>query len=473
MDYVSTRGAWRDAPQPFRAILLEGLAPDGGLAVPAQYPRLDAAALAGLRGLSYPDLAFAILSRFVTDIPSDDLRDIVRRTYTAEIFGSDEITPLSTLEPGFHLLHLSNGPTLAFKDVALQLLGNLFEHVLRDSARTLNILGATSGDTGSSAEYAMRGKRNLAVFMLSPHGRMSAFQQAQMYALDDPNIHNVAIEGTFDDCQDIVKSIAADASFKRAHFLGAVNSINWARIAAQVVYYFAGYFSATSSNDEPVSFAVPSGNFGNVLAGHVARQMGLPIAQLIVATNENDVLDEFFRTGRYRPRSAAETHATSSPSMDISRASNFERFMFDMAERDPDALAALWRTLERDREFDIASSPMWARVAASGLVSGHSTHGGRIATIRDVHRRYGVVIDPHTADGVNVGRERRVADVPLVCLETALPAKFSATIREALGFEPPRPRAFADLEARPQHCTVLPADAARVKAFVAARADAG
>ena len=469
--YVSTRGAWRDDPQQFRAILLEGLAPDGGLAVPTHYPPLSREALDALRDKSYPDLAFAVLSQFITDIAPDDLRAIVLRTYTAAAFGDPLITPLTTLEPGLHLLHLSNGPTLAFKDVALQLLGNLFEHVLRDGERTLNILGATSGDTGSSAEYAMRGKRNLAVFMLSPHGRMSAFQQAQMYALDDPNIHNVAIEGMFDDCQDIVKGIAGDAEFKRRHFLGAVNSINWARIAAQVVYYFNGYFAATSGNDERVSFAVPSGNFGNVLAGHVARSMGLPIAELVVATNENDVLDEFFRTGRYRPRSATETHATSSPSMDISRASNFERYMFDIAARDAGALRRLWSALEHDREFDVSRTPLWSRVRESGMVSGHSTHADRLATIRDVYRRYGIVIDPHTADGVKVGRERRSGGVPLVCLETALPAKFAATIREALGFEPPRPPAFADLESRPQQCTVLPADAARVKAFVAARAN--
>jgi threonine synthase len=472
MNYVSTRGAWRDAPQPFRAILLEGLAPDGGLAVPAQYPRLDATALASLRHLSYPDLAFAILSKFITDIPSDDLRDIVRRTYTAEVFGSDEITPLSTLEPDCHLLHLSNGPTLAFKDVALQLLGNLFEYVLREGGGALNILGATSGDTGSAAEYAMRGKRRIAVFMLSPRGRMSAFQQAQMYALDDANIHNLAIEGTFDECQDIVKTIAGDLDFKRTHALGAVNSINWARIAAQAVYYFKGYFAATASDAQRVAFAVPSGNFGNVLAGHVAWMMGLPIARLIVATNENDVLDEFFRTGRYRPRAATETHATSSPSMDISRASNFERFMFDMAGRDPAALGDLWERLARDRAFDVAGTPIADRVAQSGFVSGHSTHADRVATIRDVHRRFGVLIDPHTADGIKVGREHRNAGVPLVCLETALPAKFAATIREALGFEPPRPPLYADIEAKPQHCTVLPADAARVKSFIAARAGA-
>jgi threonine synthase len=470
MNYVSTRGAWRDAPQPFSAILLEGLAPDGGLAVPSAYPRLEREELAALRDLSYRDLASAILTRFITDIPAADLRGVVARTYTVEAFGSDDITPLATLEPGLHLLRLSNGPTLAFKDIALQLLGNLFEYALRGGTRTLNILGATSGDTGSSAEYAMRGKRNIAVFMLSPHRRMSAFQQAQMYALDDPNIHNLAIEGTFDECQDIVKTLAGDAEFKRRYSLGAVNSINWARIAAQVVYYFRGYFAATKGDGEAVAFAVPSGNFGNVLAGHVARQMGLPIRRLIVATNENDVLHEFFRTGRYRPRAAAETHATSSPSMDISKASNFERFMFDIAERDPARLSQLWRRLERDGHFDLTGTPLWPRVAASGFVSGTSTHADRLATIRDVYRCYGTLIDPHTADGVKVGQVLREPGVPLICLETALPAKFAATIREALGIEVPRPPAYADLEGRPQRCTVLPADASRVRAFVAAHA---
>ena len=470
VNYVSTRGAWHEAPQPFSAILVEGLAPDGGLAVPQAYPRLSAEELASLRRLSYPDLALAILGRFIGDIPTAALRDIVRRTYNAGTFGSDDITPLSTLEPGLHLLHLSNGPTLAFKDIALQLLGNLFDHALRDTGRPLNILGATSGDTGSSAEHAMRGKRRIAVFMLSPRGRMSAFQQAQMYALHDPNIHNLAIEGTFDECQDIVKALSADRAFRTQHFLGAVNSINWARIAAQVVYYFKGYFAATTRDDERVSFAVPSGNFGNVLAGHVARRMGLPIARLVVATNENDVLNEFFLTGRYRPRAAAETLATSSPSMDISKASNFERYLFDVAGRDPAQLTKLWQRLERDGSFDVASTSLWAHVQASGFVSGSSTHAERIATIRDVHARYGVLVDPHTADGVKVGQGFRESGVPMICLETALPAKFSATIREALGIDPPRPAAYAGLEARPQRCTILPADAAHVAAYIDAHA---
>jgi threonine synthase len=306
--------------------------------------------------------------------------------------------------------------------------------------------------------------------MLSPSGRMSPFQQAQMYALQDPNIHNLAVEGTFDDCQDLVKAIAGDADFKAQHRIGAVNSINWARVAAQVVYYFKGYFAATRTNGERIAFAVPSGNFGNILAAHVAREMGLPIERLILATNENDVLDEFFRTGRYRPRAAAQTHATSSPSMDISKASNFERYVFDMVERDPARLRALWQALEREGSFDLSDAATWARVQASGFVSGRSTHADRVATIRDVHARHGVLIDPHTADGVKIGRALRPAGVPLVCVETALPAKFAATIREATGTEPPRPSALADLESRPQRRTVLPADARKVRDFIAAHA---
>ena len=470
MRYVSTRGAWADHPQPFCAILLEGLAPDGGLAVPQAYPSLANGELAALRHANYRDLAFAILSYFIGDIPAPDLKAIIDRTYTRQTFGSDDITPVSTLEPGLHLLHASNGPTLAFKDIALQLLGNLFEYVLTRRGRKLNILGATSGDTGSSAEYAMRGKRGVAVFMLSPKGRMSPFQTAQMYSLADPNIHNLAIEGVFDQCQDIVKEVGGDTEFKSRYAIGTVNSINWARVAAQIVYYFKGYFAVARRDGDPVDFAVPSGNFGNILAGHVAKQMGLPIRRLILATNENDVLDEFFRTGRYRPRTSAETHATSSPSMDISKASNFERYVFDMVERDPSVLRALWANISSEAGFDLRESPHWARVAASGFVSGTSTHADRIATIRDCYAHYRVIVDPHTADGIHVGRQHRENGVSLVCVETALPAKFAVTIREALGRNPDRPSAYTDLEGRSQHYRVLPAETERVKAYIAERA---
>jgi threonine synthase len=423
-----------------------------------------------LRPLGYRELAFAVLSRFIDDIPAADLRQIIANTYTASVFGSDEITPLTTLAPGLHLLRVSNGPTLAFKDIALQLLGNLFEFVLARADGSINILGATSGDTGSSAEYAMRGKRGIRVFMLSPKGRMSPFQQAQMFSLADPNIFNVAVEGTFDDCQDLVKVVASDAAFKARWKIGAVNSINWARIAAQVVYYFKGYFAATANDAQHVDFAVPSGNFGNILAAHVAREMGLPVRRLILATNENDVLDEFFRTGRYRPRAAGETHATSSPSMDISKASNFERFIFDVTGRDPVSLRELWSTLAADGGFDLSGTRWWTRVQAAGFVSGRSTHGDRLATIREVATRYGIVIDPHTADGVKVGLEFRDPATPLVCVETALPAKFAATIREAIGRDPARPAIWRGLESRLQHSTTLAADPDQVKSFIAEHA---
>ena len=468
MKYVSTRGRMSAAAHalPFRAILLEGLAADGGLAVPEAYPRFSDDELESLRTLDYRGLARAVLSKFIDDIPPEALRRLIDATYDVATFGDARITPLSTLEPRLHVLHVSNGPTLAFKDIALQLLGRLFEYVLAATGGTLNIVGATSGDTGSAAEQAMLGKRGVAVFMLSPHGRMSPFQQAQMYSIADPAIHNIAIDGPFDACQDIVKAIASDAAFKRGHRIGAVNSINWARVAAQVVYYFSGYFAATTRPGESVQFAVPSGNFGNVLAGHVAREMGLPIERLIVATNENDVLDEFFHTGRYRPRTSDQTHATSSPSMDISKASNFERYVFDIVGRDPERVAALWTELAHGGEFDLQRTPYWSRVRDSGFASGRSTHADRLATIRDIDNRYGVVVDPHTADGIKVGRELRDPALPLICIETALPAKFAATIRAALGREPERPPRFEGLESAPQKFVRLPADVARVRDYI-------
>ncbi|HVK33929.1 MAG TPA: threonine synthase [Burkholderiaceae bacterium] len=459
MRYVSTRG---DATERrFSDILLEGLAPDGGLYMPVRYPRVDAATLARWRGLAYADLAFEILSLYIDDIPVEDLRGICHRVYSKQVFGSDAITPLKPLEPGVALVALSNGPTLAFKDMAMQLLGALFEYELGRRGESLNILGATSGDTGSAAEHAMRGKRGIRVFMLSPHGRMSPFQQAQMFSLQDENIHNLAVEGVFDDCQDIVKAVGNDLAFKRAHRIGTVNSINWARLVAQVVYYFASFFQATKVDGEVVDVAVPSGNFGNICAGHVARSMGLPIGRLVCATNENDVLDEFFRTGTYRPRAAAETHETSSPSMDISKASNFERFVFDLLGRDGARVKALFS------QPGFALTPQeFARIAEFGFVSGRSMHGDRVATIRDTWQRHHLMIDTHTADGLKVAREQRRDGVPMLVLETALPAKFAATIREALGREPERPAGFEGIENLPKRFTVLPADVQAVKRYI-------
>ncbi|WP_186079512.1 threonine synthase [Burkholderia gladioli] len=479
MNYISTRGAGIGERHTFSDILLGGLAKDGGLYLPAEYPRVCAGELARWRELPYAELAFEVLSKFSDDIPAEDLRELTRRTYRAEVYANTrhgenaaDITPIKTLgsEGGttLALLELSNGPTLAFKDMAMQLLGNLFEYTLAKYGETLNILGATSGDTGSAAEYAMRGKAGVRVFMLSPHRKMSAFQSAQMYSLQDPNIFNLAVEGVFDDAQDIVKAVSNDHAYKARHKIGTVNSINWARVVAQVVYYFKGYFAATRSNDERVSFTVPSGNFGNVCAGHIARMMGLPIEKLVVATNENDVLDEFFRTGSYRVRGAEQTYHTSSPSMDISKASNFERFVFDLLGRDPARVLQLFHDVEHKGGFDLAASGDFARVAEFGFVSGRSTHADRLATIRDVHARYATMIDTHTADGVKVAREHLQPGVPMVVLETAQPIKFGETIREALGREAERPAAFDGIEALPQRFEVVKADVQQVKDFIAA-----
>ncbi|MBL8447416.1 MAG: threonine synthase [Zoogloeaceae bacterium] len=473
MRYISTRG--QSPALPFCDILLGGLAPDGGLYLPESYPRIGPAELDTWRSLSYADLAFAILSRFIDDIPPGDLKALCDKTYRAEVYcharagdNPEAITPLHWLEPGrLALVELSNGPTLAFKDMAMQLLGNLFEYVLDQRGEEINILGATSGDTGSAAEYAMRGKHGVRVFMLSPHGLMSPFQRAQMYSLQDPNIYNIAVQGMFDDAQDVVKAVSNDAEFKARYKIGAVNSINWARVAAQIVYYFKAYLAATTSSDQQVAFAVPSGNFGNICAGHIARMMGLPIDRLVCATNENDVLDEFFRTGVYRPRKTAETYATSSPSMDISKASNFERFVFDLVGRDATVVRALWSKVDGGGAFDLRGTPHWDRLAEFAFVSGRSSHADRLATIRDTWSRHGVMVDTHTADGLKVAREQLADGIPMLVLETALPAKFEATIREALGRDPERPADLAHIESLPQRCEVMAADTVAIKAYLA------
>jgi threonine synthase len=481
MLYMSTRG--HADRKRFCEILLEGLAPDGGLYLPEQYPQVDAQTLTLWRSIwntqGYAGLAFAVLSLYIDDIPAADLKALCDKTYTEQVFGSPQIVPLKPLQspgapmPELYLEALSNGPTLAFKDMAMQLLGNLFEYELSRRDEELNILGATSGDTGSAAEYAMRGKKGVRVFMTSPNGRMSPFQQAQMFSLLDENIHNIAIEGVFDDCQDIVKAVSNDLAFKRKYKIGTVNSINWARLLAQVVYYFAGYFQATKTNAEQVNFAVPSGNFGNVCAGHVARMMGLPIGQLIVATNENDVLDEFFRTGVYRVRGTNDTHETSSPSMDISKASNFERFVFDLLGRDGPRVAHLFGpAIGEQGRFDLSSDPLFKQAALRyGFVSGKSAHADRLATIKDIFARYGVMIDTHTADGVKVARDHQQEGVPMLVLETALPIKFASTLVEALGREPDRPVQFNGIEALPKRVQVMPADTNLIKQYIATHCD--
>lgn len=471
MKYISTRGGMGAVP--YGEVLLEGLATDGGLAVPAEMPRVGAEQLEEWRSLAYPELAAEILGLFATDIPTEDLARMCRDAYRG--FVSEQVVPLTALDDQISLVGLSEGPTLAFKDMAMQFLGQALEYVLARSDRTLNILGATSGDTGSAAEYALRGKDGIAVFMLSPQGRMSDFQRAQMYSLTDGNIFNIAVEGVFDDCQNLVKSLSGDLAFKRANHLGTVNSINLGRISAQIVYYFWAWLRASDEIAEAdrasfqVSFTVPSGNFGNILSGHYARSMGLPIRRLVLAANENNVLDEFFRTGIYRPRSAADTHATSSPSMDISKASNLERFIFDLVGRDPEQLVKLWGVLDEVGFFDL-SLDLHRFEEEFGIQSGTSTHADRVDTIRSVRESSGVLIDPHTADGVKVARDHLEPGVPMLVLETAKPAKFPEIVLEATGERIGVPAHLEGLLELPQHVVDMGNDESALREFIAQRA---
>lgn len=470
VDYISTRDT-SETPAKFTDILLGGLAPDGGLYLPAEYPELNDATLSSWQTLladkGYAAVAAEVLKLYIDDIPAEEIEAMCERAYAPEKFADPEIVPVSELDDGIFLAHISGGPTAAFKDMAMQLLGELFEYELDRRGSTMNILGATSGDTGSAAEYAMRGRKGIRVFMLTPAGRMTPFQQAQMFGLNDPNIFNVALDGVFDDCQDVVKAVSADAGFKAEHRIGAVNSINWARLVSQIVYYVTTWLKLTETNDQKISFSVPTGNFGDICAGHIARQMGLPIDRLIVATNENDVLNDFFNTGYYAPRTAAQTHATSSPSMDISRASNFERFIFDLMEGDAGRVKQLFDMID-EGGFSLAEDTRMLDVIDEfGFGSAKSTHADRIATIRDTWERLGVLIDPHTADGVFVARDwRKDVDTPIVCLETALPVKFGDTIKEAIGTEPEIPERFAGIMEAERHVVDLPNDATAVKQFI-------
>ena len=469
MQYVSTRGGMN--PSNFSDVLLEGLAPDGGLVVPQTIPTVAPETLESWRELSYAELATEVIALYWTDIPREDLAELCHAAYGTQ-FNAEMIVPLTPIDQMSALVDLSQGPTLAFKDMAMQFLGEALPYVLQKRGQTLNILGATSGDTGSAAEYAFRSKLNIGVFMLSPKGRMSRFQRAQMYTLTDDNVHNVVIEGVFDDAQNLVKELNSDLEFKAANSLGTVNSINLGRLIAQSVYYFWAWLRVTNGipadqrDGFGVSFAVPSGNFGNIFSGQLARQMGLPIDTLVLATNENNVLDEFFRSGKYEPRSADNTLATSSPSMDISKASNLERFIYLVLDQDQEQLAKAWQQLDTTGTLDLSEQqPRFEQ--EFGMVSGTSTHQDRVATIRAVYEKAEVVIDPHTADGVTVARGFQRPGHPMLVLETAKPEKFGDIVNEALGFEPELLPEFAQLLELEQHTVEMGTDAQALRHYIA------
>lgn len=473
MRFISTRGGM--VPAGFTDVLLSGLAPDGGLAVPESIPLVSRAQLEQWRSLSYSELAAEVIGLYATDIPAEDLGALTAAAYGPEHF-PDPVVPVHRLDEvtgGLALVGLSEGPTMAFKDLAMQFLGQAIPYVLKQNGQVLNILGATSGDTGSAAEHAFRGQKGVAVFMLSPQGRMSDVQRAQMYSLDEPNIHNIAVDGVFDDCQNLVKALNNAAAFKATHAIGAVNSINIGRIAAQIVYYVWAWLRSTDALEEglrldyEVDVAVPSGNFGNIYAGHLARSMGVPIRRLILATNENNVLEEFFSTGVYRPRGRAETLATSSPSMDISKASNLERFIWQLLG--PEEFTQRWSELEAEGALDL-SDHLDRLNTEFGFVSGSSSHADRLAAIGRVHSAADRLIDPHTADGVTVALRLMEPGVPTLVMETAKAAKFGETVTEALGRTQPDPPEITKLLALPQHVDTIANDEEPLRALIEANA---
>ncbi|MBT1017880.1 threonine synthase [Canibacter sp. lx-72] len=472
MKFLSTRGWLRQAN--FSDILIEGLAPDGGLTVPEQLPQLSIPTIESWRGLSYPQLAAKVIGIFWDDISEADLTELAKNAY-GEQFAAAETVPIKPFTVNFGLVGLSEGPTLAFKDMAMQFLGEAIPYVLKQRGGKLNIIGATSGDTGSAAEYAFKNKPRTSVVMLSPKGRMSAFQRAQMYTLDVKNIHNVVIDGAFDDCQNLVKELNGDLEYKQKYSLGVVNSINFVRLAAQCVYYFWAWLritdkmSAAQKERAKISFTVPSGNFGNLFSGMLAKGLGLPVYRLVIATNENDVLHELFTTGVYKPRKSADTFITSSPSMDISKASNIERFIYELLGRDPAKLVAAFAELDRRGELDLrAHLPKF--VGEYQLASGVSRHANRITTIRQIFNDYKVIIDPHTADGVKVAQEVQESGEIMYVMETAKPQKFETTVYEALGFAAKLSFEMLEMMQAEQHTVEMDSDSKELRKFVARNA---
>ncbi|MED5403056.1 MAG: threonine synthase [SAR324 cluster bacterium] len=453
--YSSTRGHVKNLL--FEEAVMMGLADDGGLLVPTEFPDVRSM-LPVWRSLDFTALSLEIMLMFTSGrIPRDGLKPLIERSY--KTFRHPEITPVNSLGR-IHILELFHGPTFAFKDVALQFLGNLFECFLEKRHHPLRIIGATSGDTGSAAIHGLRGKKGVDVFMLHPKGRVSPMQEMQMTTVLDPNIHNLAIEGTFDDAQAIVKALFNDQEFKNKYYLGSVNSINWARILAQIVYYFYAWFQVAKDDSELVSFVVPTGNFGNVLAGYYAKRMGLPIDKLVVGTNENDILHRFFSKGEYHRTELIETY---SPSMDIQISSNFERYLFDLAGNSAETLQRWMDDFERRGKLTLESDLL--KQAQSDFASARVSDEEIVRTIRDFHLETGYLLDPHTAVGVKAV-EKTDLQTPVICLACAHPAKFGETIRKALGTEPEPPEELAALEKLETNSKTIPAVTERIKSEI-------
>jgi threonine synthase len=456
MKYISTRG--KIEPIPFKDAVMMGLATDGGLLLPRTIPTLSPETIDAWRTLPYRELAFRIISLFATDIPEEDLQRLINRSYDS--FDNLEITPV-VRENGVYILELFHGPTLAFKDVALQLLGNLFEYLLRERGERMNIVGATSGDTGSAAIAGVRGKENINIFILHPHLKTSPIQARQMTTVLDANVHNIAVKGTFDDCQNIVKALFNDLDFKERYSLGAVNSINWARVLAQVVYYFYAWFRVTEAGGADVVFSVPTGNFGDIFAGYVAKRMGLPIRKLLLASNENNILTRFVNEGDY---SLGGVVQTVSPSMDIQVASNFERYLYYLFNEDPARVRAAFEGFAKNGRMEFTDAEM-ERVREE-FISLSVSQDETLETIAGFREKTGYLLDPHTAVGVRAALECAVKGETPVCLATAHPAKFGEAVERATGFSPPYPEALVGIENLPTRCDILEADQGAIRSFI-------
>jgi threonine synthase len=457
--YVSTRG---EAPElAFDDVLLAGLAADGGLYAPSSYPHIEREEIASLAGVPYAQAAARIIAPFVGDSFSDGvLRSLTEAAYST--FRRRAVAPLVQIDDNLFVLELFHGPTLAFKDLAMQLLGRMMNHVLERRGLRATIVGATSGDTGAAAIEAFRGLDRVDVFILYPHERVSEVQRRQMTTVADENIHTIALRGTFDDAQSILKKLFRDSKFREEVSLAGVNSINWARVVAQVVYYFTSAVALGGPGRE-ISFSVPTGNFGDVLAGYVAKRMGLPLRRLVVATNANDILARALASGQYELRSVMQTQ---SPSMDIQLSSNFERLLFDVYDRDPSMIRAAFASLEQSRVFSIPQASL-EKIRAE--FEAHSASEEETsAEIARTYRDAGYVLDPHTATGVHAARRRLAQDphTPLVALATAHPAKFPDAIQRAIGIETPLPMQFAGLLSAPERFTILDSDEKQVAAFI-------